>query len=499
MTEDDESYSSGGENDPDEPHPEAEDHDPGAPSPMRARHRGPPAPAPSRDLNPQEMDKLVQLQSITGIEDLQICRALLESQEWDLEAVARAQLNLPRAPDSPRPPGPRRPPPALVEAANVRRVPVRARAAQVQPVGVWGRLLGWGVQWLQWPWVASWTLFRATFQSIFGMLGLLPGPGGTGRALARSANAADDVRRFQSQFEADFGPVHPPFFRGTYSQLLEAAKKDLKFVLVYIHSAEHEDTQAFCRSTLATSGLSDFVTQRDILFWGVSTDSYEGHRVSQALRESTYPFLAVIVLRQHRMMLVGRIEGSLSLDELTPRLERIINDNEAFIVAARADREERHLNQTIRQEQDAAFQETLRLDQEKQRKRQEAEEQKQREAEEEQQRLRDEQERKERIQRMKIELVSEIPEEPAKEDAEAVRVLIKLPGGQRLERRFLKSDSLKCLYYYVFCHPDSPDEFDITTNFPKKVLKCKPDDEPSSFQESGLGRSEMLFVNDLEA
>jgi hypothetical protein len=32
-----------------------------------------------RDLTPEEVDKLVQLQDITGIDDLQICRALLES------------------------------------------------------------------------------------------------------------------------------------------------------------------------------------------------------------------------------------------------------------------------------------------------------------------------------------------------------------------------------------------------------------------------------------
>lgn len=31
--------------------------------------------------------------------------------------------------------------------------------------------------------------------------------------------------------------------------------------------------------------------------------------VSQALRENTYPFLALIVLRQTRMTVVARIEG----------------------------------------------------------------------------------------------------------------------------------------------------------------------------------------------
>ena len=31
--------------------------------------------------------------------------------------------------------------------------------------------------------------------------------------------------------------------------------------------------------------------------------------VSQALRENTYPFLAVVVLRENRMTVVARIEG----------------------------------------------------------------------------------------------------------------------------------------------------------------------------------------------
>ncbi len=114
-----------------------------------------------------------------------------------------------------------------------------------------------------------------------------------------------------------------------------------------------------------------------------------------------------------------------------------------------------------------------------------------------------EQARKERIAQLKIDLVSKIPDEPDPANPEAVRVLIKLPEGQRLERRFLKSQSLKCLYYYVFCHPESPDEFDITTNFPRKVLDCKPSEDggpdPPTFEAAGLGQSVMLFVNDLEA
>ena len=62
---------------------------------------------------------------------------------------------------------------------------------------------------------------------------------------------------------------------------------------------------------------------------------------------------------------------------------------------------------------------------------------------------------------------------PEPTDPQTVRILIKLPNGHRLERRFLKTSSLKSLFYYVFCHPDSPDEFEITTNFPRKVVRCR--------------------------
>ena len=34
-------------------------------------------------------------QDLTGIDDLEICRALLESKNWDLEATAREQLGIP--------------------------------------------------------------------------------------------------------------------------------------------------------------------------------------------------------------------------------------------------------------------------------------------------------------------------------------------------------------------------------------------------------------------
>merc|ERR1711953_1420338 len=325
--------------------------------------------------------------------------------------------------------------------------------------------------------------FRLTYRTVFGafdlvlsILGLSSGNGdGQHRAArvvqATSTRPEDDVAEFINFFSRKYGRDHlTTFHTGSYIKALEEAKRDLKFLLVYLHSPCHQDTEKFCSQTLASPALRDFLINMNVIVWACSVDTPEGYRVSQALRESSYPFLALIVLRQSRMMVVGRVEGFVAAEPLVERLQVVIRDNEAYIVAASAERAERNINAEIRQEQDAAFQETLRLDQER--------------------------------QRLKVQLASEVPEEPSVEVPEAVRIVIKLPEGQRLERRFLRSQSLKYLYYYVFSHPDSPDEFDITTNFPRKVLECKPmadGTDPLTFEEAGLGKSTMLFVNDLEA
>lgn len=463
-----------------------------------------------RDLTDVEMEKLVQLQDLTGIDDLQICRALLESKNWDLEATAREHLNFPE-PSSilqrsvPMPTAPEEAP----NARHIMRRPPREgppRESRLVPRG--HTVFSWAMYLFTLP-------FRLTYRTVFGafdlvlsILGLSSGNGdGQHRAArvvqATSTRPEDDVAEFINFFSRKYGRDHlTTFHTGSYIKALEEAKRDLKFLLVYLHSPCHQDTEKFCSQTLASPALRDFLINMNVIVWACSVDTPEGYRVSQALRESSYPFLALIVLRQSKMMVVGRVEGFVAAEPLVERLQVVIRDNEAYIVAASAERAERNINAEIRQEQDAAFQETLRLDQERERLKREAEEAKKREEEEERAREQAEVDRKASIQRQKVQLASEVPEEPSVEVAEAVRIVIKLPEGQRLERRFLRSQSLKYLYYYVFSHPDSPDEFDITTNFPRKVLECKPmadGTDPLTFEEAGLGKSTMLFVNDLEA
>lgn len=310
-----------------------------------------------------------------------------------------------------------------------------------------------------------------------------------------------DVMRFIQHYNDRYGDNHPVFYQGSYSQALNDAKSELRFLLVYLHGMDHQDTEHFCRNTLASADLINFVNT-SMLFWACDTNSPEGYRVSQALRENTYPFLALIVLRQNRMTVVARIEGPIESGDLVQRLETIMSDNESSLVAARADREERSFNQSLRQQQDEAYLESLRQDQEKEKRKREERELVEAEEARKRQLLQDHEQMLKERELRKDTLRDQIPTEPAEDDPEAVRVVLKLPHGSRIERRFLKTHSLKYLYYFTFCHEDCPDNFHIVSNFPRRTLPCEPSEgcqDPITFEEAGLGKNEMLFVQDNEA
>ena len=75
----------------------------------------------------------------------------------------------------------------------------------------------------------------------------------TARLLSRPTitNKPRDPRvlafEFIETFEQNYGQHHVEFFKGGYSQALEKARKDLRFMLVILQSDDHDDTKEFNR------------------------------------------------------------------------------------------------------------------------------------------------------------------------------------------------------------------------------------------------------------
>lgn len=309
-----------------------------------------------------------------------------------------------------------------------------------------------------------------------------------------------NIAEFTIDYNQKFGTNHPEFFVGSYSQAVSEAKRELRFLLVYIHQNDHTDSTRFASETMSNTEVIDYLSRARIMVWACSKDLPEGRKVFGALKARGCPFLGVICQQHSRMSLVTRIEGPISAGELVRQLSACVSENEAELVAARADREVRNQTQLIRQQQDEAYEESLRIDREKARRKQELEEQARRERdaerlkqEEEEARIRAILERKAEIRR----LLSEA-KQPEASSPSAIKLIVKLPTGNRFERVFLKSDPLSDLYKFVFSNEECPLNFEIVTNFPRKVIECD-ETTTQTIEEFGINQSMILFVNDLDA
>lgn len=435
------------------------------------------------DLTQEQTERLLQFQDLTGIESMEQCRQTLEQHNWNIEAAVQDRLNEQEGVPAVFSPPPARP---LMVNTGDHRV-YSYVVSRPQPRG----LLGWGYYLILLP-------FRFTYYTLldifrFAFRFIRPDP------RSRVTDPVGDIVSFIQVFEEKFGRAHPVFYQGTYSQALNDAKRELRFLLVYLHGDEHQDTDEFCRTTLCSPEVIQFINTR-MLFWACSTSKPEGYRVSQALRENTYPFLAMITLKDRRMTVVGRLEGMIQSADFLNQLTFIMDANRTYLVSERLEREERNQTQVLRQQQDEAYLVSLRADQEKDRQKRERLEQIRRAEEEARQKQLAEERRRLNLQEEKERKSESLPSEPLPDDPNGVKIVFKMPNDSRVERRFLFTQPLTVIYDFLFSLNESPEKFQIVANFPRRILPCLPTEDrpnPPTLQEAGLSRSQVLFVQDL--
>lgn len=145
------------------------------------------------------------------------------------------------------------------------------------------------------------------------------------------------VRDFNEKY-----PNHPVFYQGTYSQVLNDAKHELKFVAVYLHSDSSSETVNFCRNTLSDPEVIEYISS-NMLFWGCDVSTPEGYRVSQTINTRSNPAVIIIGVREHKMVIMGRMEGFCSSAEFLRRLQSVVNDNKIWV---NQERQERYVKQS---------------------------------------------------------------------------------------------------------------------------------------------------------
>lgn len=386
------------------------------------------------------------------------------------------------------------------------------------------------------PFRAGFGLLTLLFRSVSYILSFLPrqfqlrAMGNTVSAGLKNTNGRrmlmpkDTAARFKREFDEQYGENSLNWFDGGHAQALDAAKKDVKFLLIILISPEHDDTESFVKGTLLSQDVVDFINNpaNNIILWGGNVMDSEAYQVSLEYNCTKFPCTVLACLTPKegstRMGIIKRMAGPMTPSRYLAGLNLAMDKYKPDLEGVRAERVANDFARNLRAEQDAAYERSLAIDRERARQRREAEEA----AAAEERRIREESEAAERQERKRQQWrkwrATTVAPEPEASVKDAVRLALNMPaafGGGRVVRRFDKTTTLEELYAFVECYPilsagtegDDSDEKavaqpeDYTHEYDFRIALVMPREtlypDPSVTIAEKVGRGGNLIVEDI--
>lgn len=431
-------------------------------------------------LSQEQKDALALFREVTaGARDLQATKQLLESCHWSVEQAvqlhlahsdendeaarraaqssAASNLAAPLLAEGPRP---------RANGAAARAPP--APAAPEAPLS--SSFVDWIVRGIR---RVAVSFFNVLCTFLFGPGGQLGGGHSSGAAFRGALTNA-----YGSQLEL------PDFYEGGFSQALQTAQRELKLLVIYLHSENARHTRGFCTEVLSNDFVRAILDENFVL-WAGDVARMESHRVAMMVHARQYPcFCVLLPASPDEVRVVGALHGEMQVDGVVALLTSCLEEMESHRTEIVARREQVVEDRHLRQDQDREYQEALEMDRKREEKKRMEEEQ-QREAQriveegrrkEEELLARQESVRQDAIERRRVQAATLEPESP---DATA-RMSLRLPAGQRLQRKFRLDQTLADVYAWAECVaflPENedrglevPPRFMLKTSFPSKDL-----------------------------
>ncbi|CAM9395024.1 unnamed protein product [Scytosiphon promiscuus] len=314
------------------------------------------------------------------------------------------------------------------------------------------------------------------------------------------------ARRFVNQFETEYGQERrPTFVAESYPEAVQEAARQHKFLMVYLHSPLHQDTPEFCRSTLCSAAMVDFM-EHNVLVWGGSLMHGEALAVGNDLDACAFPYVGLLLCKQNQVQVVERVEGAEGTETLLDRLTSAMERFQEQLDRIHRQQKEREDARRLREEQDNDYRKGLEADRRRSEAQQEERRAKERAAEEERARAEEEAAKLAREEQTRIEhlesIRSRVREEPPP-GGNTARIRLQLPNGSKVERRFDGDGTVGEIRGFVTLYLEDNDipikNFSMSTNFPRKTYSQEDGDDALSVVEAGLHPTAMLFVHDLDA
>lgn len=308
---------------------------------------------------------------------------------------------------------------------------------------------------------------------------------------------------FLASFEQQYGSYHPFFYACRFMEALKLAENDHKFMFMYLHSPEHPLTPSFCRDTLCSELVVQYL-DANFVCWGAVANREEGLQMTATLRPTSFPFSAVIAPAPGESIAVlQQMEGPISPAELVEVLQRTMEEQGLAFGSGRAKLEEKiRADRHLREEQDAAYLASLAMDKEKERLRnlpfgERVQKQVEAPTKANYDKLRNTTKQHGKIKESAITRETQSKEVAYRgKDPQATQILIRFPNGERREQSFASTDKVQSIYRSI----DSLGlvgigNYRLISSFPRKVFGV--DQMSMTLKDSGLHPRASLFLEPL--
>jgi len=336
---------------------------------------------------------------------------------------------------------------------------------------------------------------------------------------------------FLNEFGKKYKKVEKPnFILGTFNEVRSMSKQQKKLIFLYIHNNKTPSTEKFVKEILSNSLIVQLVDVNYIPF-GLDYNTKEGLKVAEEIGMKEAPYVAVIRINEQDLPVVmANMEGdNITFEDLAQFLEeyytkfetqkeeekkeketqRTISAIDAvefirqslstvpapFVGESNIYRDEQSLSRNdhdrmMREIQQQEYEEALLQDMEKLNKNKKEEERKQQLKKEEEEKVQSKERRAE-------EALSRLQEEPPASDKTAATIIFRMPQtGERVTRRFAKTDKIQALYDFIDSNKvqfeNESNTFDIIQNIPLKYFNNKE----KTIEEEGLHPKALLQIKE---
>ena len=167
----------------------------------------------------------------------------------------------------------------------------------------------------------------------------------------------EQARRFIDDLARDHESIRSSFLESSYREAVAAARRESKFLVIFLHSKLHQDAGIFLRETMATADVQSSFS--DCVCWAGSIEYPEPFLLTQALRVTAFPFVGMLLCTPREAHCVERLEGMAMLGNMVDMLMRARNKHQGRLVQLQQESLVRQESSQLRQEQDLEFERAL--------------------------------------------------------------------------------------------------------------------------------------------